>query len=163
MSVAYDGSAARVLQGGEVVAPRPKVRPRTKELTRPHVETRPAGKVAPFAVLGFGAVLVLAVCILMNYVTLSSLANEVVDLNTQMTQLKSEEATLLARYELAYDLGAIESAVTADGSMSRPQPGQMIYVDLTEPDSVTVYSQEETAGFWDGVEEFIGGILAYFG
>ena len=163
MSVAYDGSAARVLRGGEVVAPRPKVRPRTQELTRPHVETRPAGKVSPFAVVGFAAVLALAVCILMNYVTLSSLASEVVDLNTQLTQLRSEEATLLARYELAYDLGAIESAVTADGSMSRPQPGQMIYVDLTEPDSVTVYNQAETPGFWDGVEEFIGGILAYFG
>ena len=163
MSVAYDGSAARVLRGEEVLAPRPKARPRAKELTRPHVEARPAGKVSIFAVVGFGAVLVLAVCILMSYVQLSTLANEVVELNTQMTQLKSEEATLLARYELAYDLGAIESAVTADGSMSRPQAGQMIYVDLTEPDSVTVYSQEETPGFWDGVEEFIGNILAYFG
>ena len=165
MSAAYDGSAARVLQGGEVVAPRPKVRPRpnVKELTRPHVEARPAGKVSPFAVIGFAAVLALAVCILMNYVTLSALADETVELNTQLSQLQNEEATLLARYELAYDLGAIESAVTADGSMSRPQPGQMIYVDLTEPDSVTVYDQGETPGFWDSVEEFIGGILAYFG
>ena len=165
MSAAYDGSAARVLRGGEVVAPRSRVRsqPQVNELTRPQVETRPAGKVSPFAVVGFAAVLVLAVCILMNYVTLSSLANEVVDLNTQLSQLKNEEATLLARYELAYDLGAIESAVTADGSMSRPQAGQTIYVDLTEPDSVTVYGQEETPGFWDGVDEFIGGILAYFG
>ena len=163
MSVAYDGSAARVLRGEEVLAPRPRVRPRTQELTRPHVEARPAGKVSIFAVLGFGVVLVLAVCILMNYVTLSSLANETVALNSQLTQLKSEEATLLARYELAYDLGAIESAVTADGSMSRPQAGQMIYVDLTEPDSVTLYNQEETTGFWDGIEEFIGNILAYFG
>ena len=165
MCAAYDGSAARVLQGGEVAAPRPKVRPRPRanELTRPHVEARPAGTVSIFAVVGFAAVVALAICILMSYVQLASLANEVVDLNTQMTKLKSEEATLLARYELAYDLGAIESAVTADGSMSRPQPGQMIYVDLTEPDSVTVYGQEETTGFWDGVEEFIGGILAYFG
>ena len=47
--------------------------------------------------------------------------------------------------------------------LGRPQAGQMIYVDLTEPDSVTVYDQEETMGFWDSVEEFIGGILAYFG
>lgn len=163
MSAAYDGSAARVLQGEEILAPRPRVRPRSQELVRPHVEARPAGKVSIFAVVGFGAVLALAVCILMSFVQLSSLANEVVDLNSRMAQLKNEEATLLARYELAYDLGAIESAVTADGSMSRPQAGQMIYVDLTEPDSVTVYNQEETTGFWDGLEEFIGGILAYFG
>ena len=75
---------------------------------------------------------------------------------------KSEETTLLARYEMAYDLGAIESAVTAAGTMSRPQQGQIIYVDLTEPDSVVLYQQEETMGFWDQLEELIGNILAYF-
>ena len=159
----YDGSAARVPEREEVLQPKPRVRPRHKEIARPQVKVRAAGKVSLFAVAGFAAVIVMAVLIIMNYVQLSAISAEVVDLNSQMAQLQSEEATLRARYELAYDLGAIESAVTADGSMSRPQAGQMIYVDLTEPDSVTVYNQAETPGFWDGVEEFIGGILAYFG
>ncbi len=164
MSYAYDGSAARVLDGGEVLQERPRVRPRRQELVRPKVEARPAGKVSLFAVAGFAAVAVMAVLILMNCVTLSTVSGEVVELTAQMEQLKSEETTLLARYELAYDLGAIESAVTADGSMGRPQAGQMIYVDLTEPDSVVVYEPEDQArpGFLEGLEEAIANAMAYF-
>ena len=148
----------------EVLQPRPqpRVRPRHQQLARPKVEVRSAGKVSPFAVAGFAAVAVLAVMILMSTVQLMSVSDEVVDMQAQISQLKSEETTLLARYEMAYDLGAIESAVTAAGTMSRPQQGQIIYVDLTEPDSVVLYQQEETMGFWDQLEELIGNILAYF-
>lgn len=163
LSYAYDGSAARVLEGGEVLQPKPQVRPRRQQVARPRVEVRPAGKVSLFAVSGFAAVAVLAVLILMSYAQLSAISSEVVSLNSQMEELRGEEAILRTRYELTYDLGAIESAVTADGSMSRPQYGQIIYVDLTEPDSVVVYDQEEETGsFLDGVEEIVGNILSYF-
>lgn len=161
---AYDGSAARVLEREEVLQPQPRVRPRHKEIARPQVQVRAAGKVSVFAVAGFAAVAVMAVMIIMSYIQLSAISTEVVNLNSEMARLQSEEATLRARYELAYDLGAIESAVTADGSMSRPQAGQTIYVDLTEPDSVVRYGQtEETGGsILDSVEEVIGNLLAYF-
>jgi len=160
---AYDGSAARVLEGEEVLQPRPHVRPRRHAMARPRAEVRAAGKVSLFAVAGFAAVAVMAVLILMSYVQLSAISTEMVTLNSEMDQLQSEEATLRARYELAYDLGAIESAVTADGSMSRPQAGQMVYVDLTEPDSVVRYAKEETGGsFLDSIEEIVGSVLAYF-
>lgn len=163
MSYAYDGSAARVLEGEEVLRPRPQVRPRNQELSRPRVETRPAGHVSIFAVAGFAAVAVMAVLILMSYVKLSAISSQVVHLEGEMTRLQSEEAILRARYELAYDLGAIETAVTADGSMGRPQAGQMVYVDLTEPDSVVLY-QQPTGGksLLDSIEEMIGGVLSYF-
>lgn len=159
----YDGSAVRIAQEEEVLRPRPQVRPRNQELSRPKVAVRPAGRVSLFAVAGFGAVAVMAVLILMSYIQLSSISNEVVSLNSEMTRLQSEEATLRARYELAYDLGAIEKAVTSDGSMGRPQAGQMVYVDLTEPDSVVLYHQDETSGgFLESLEEIVGSILAYF-
>ena len=166
VSYAYEGSAARVLEREEVLQPRvqPRVRPRHAELTRPKVESRAAGAVAPFAVIGFAAVAVLAVMILMSVVQLTAVSDQVVAMESQISQLKQEEATLMARYEMAYDLGAIESAVTAEGTMSRPQPGQIIYVDLTEPDNVVLYQQEENAsGLWERLEEAIGNILAYFG
>ncbi len=159
----YDGSAVRVPEEEEVLRPRPQVRPRQRELARPKVAVRPAGKVSLFAVAGFAAVAVLAVLILMSYIQLTTLSNEVVSLNTQMTQLQSEEATLRARYELAYDLGAIEKAMTADGSMGRPQAGQMVYVDLTEPDSVVIYDQTQVSGsFLESLEEIVGSVLSYF-
>lgn len=161
---AYDGSAARALEREEVLRPSPRVRPRRQAAVRPKIRVREAGHVSLFAVSGFAAVAVLAVLVLMSYVQLAGLSGEVVGLNGEMTRLKSEEATLRARYELAYDLGAIENAVTADGSMSRPQSGQMIYVDLTEPDSVEVYDhgQETTGRFLDGVRQIVENVLAYF-
>lgn len=161
---AYDGSAARVLDREEVLRPQPKVRPRHQELARPKAQVRQAGKVSLFAVAGFATVAALAVFILMSYVQLATVSSEVVALNNEMTRLQSEEAVLRARYELAYDVGAIESAVTADGSMSRPQLGQMVYVDMTEPDSVVVYDQgqETESGFWDSAKATVGSLLAYF-
>lgn len=159
----YDGSAVRVAEEEEVLRPQPRPRPRNREIARPRVEVRQAGKVAPFAVVGFAAVAVMAVMILLSYIQLTAISNQVVTLNAEMTQLRGEEATLRARYELAYDLGAIEKAMTSDGSMSRPQAGQMVYVDLTEPDSVVLYSQAESSGsFLESLEEIVGTILAYF-
>ena len=167
-SYAYDGSAVRVVEGQEVARPQPRPRKsaqrQQERLTRPKVEVRQAGKVAPFAVAGFLAVAVLAVMILMSYVQLSTISHEMVELENQMTALQSEEATLRARYELAYDLGAIESAMTADGSMSRPQPNQITYVSLAEPDKVVLYGQEEASnsGLFSEAKTILGNLLAYF-
>lgn len=158
----YDGSAVRIAEEKEALQPRPQVRPRNRELARPKVAVRPAGKVSLFAVTGFAAVAVMAVLILMSYIQLNAISDQVVSLNTEMTRLQSEEATLRARYELAYDLSAIEKAVTSDGSMSRPQVGQMVYVDLTEPDSVVLYSEESGGGFLESLEEVVGSVLSYF-
>lgn len=164
LGYAYDGSVARTLEREEVLRPAPRVRPRRQAAVRPKVRVREAGKISLFAISGFAAVAVLAVLILMSYVQLASLSDDVVGLNSEMTRLKSEEATLRARYELAYDLSSIETAVTADGSMSRPQSGQMLYVDLTEPDSVVVYDRgQETGGhFLDGARQIVENVLAYF-
>lgn len=144
----YDGNAVRVPREEEAARPQPRprksARRQEQELVRPQVEPRPAGKVSPLAVVGFFAVAVMAVLILMSYVQLSAISHEMVKLDADLTDLRGEEATLRARYELAYDLGAIESAMTADGSMARPQAGQIIYVSLSEPDGVVVYAQEES-------------------
>ena len=164
ISYAYDGSAARVLEHDEVLRPEPRQHTRRQAIARPRVRVREAGQVSLFAVCGFAAVAVMAVLILMCYVQLSSISSDMVALDSELTRLKSEEAALMARYELAYDLNTIESTVTADGSMIRPQPGQLIYVDLTEPDSVVVYDNgtETEKSFLDGIREIVGNVLAYF-
>jgi len=164
ISYAYDGSAARVLEPEESSRPAAYAPPRERPAARPKVRVREAGAVSLFAVCGFAAVAVMAVLILMSYVQLASISSQVVALESQMTQLKSEEAILRSRYEQAYDLSAIESALTANGSMSRPQAGQMIYVNMTEPDSVEVYGSGETKGgsFLDAVREIVDNVLSYF-
>ena len=163
---AYDGSAARQLEQEEVLRPRPLVRPRERAVVRPKVRVREAGIVSPFAVVGFLAVLVFAVLLLFSYVQLAVISDQVVSLRSDLTGLKTEEAKLRAQYELAYDLSAIEETVTSNGSMVKPQAGQIYSLDLSEEDSVVHYDQESAAeaagGLLDAIGEFVDGVLSYF-
>lgn len=147
---AYDGSAVRRLEQEEVLRPRPVVRPRERAVVRPRVRVREAGAVSPFAVAGFLAVGVFAVLLLFSYVQLMTISQQVVDLNSEMTSLQSEEARLRAEYELAYDLDAIGQSLQESGDMVEPQNGQVVYVDLSEPDAVKLFRQEEDAGGVEG-------------
>ena len=162
---AYDGSAARQLQREEVLRPRPMVRPRERAVVRPRVRVREAGLVSPFAVVGFLAVGVFAVLLLFSYVQLTTISQQVVELRSEMTALQSEEAKRTA-YELSYDLSSIEETMTASGAMVRPQNGQVVYVDLSEPDTVTFFNQDEAAagldGMFESVKSIASEIVAYF-
>ncbi len=163
---AYDGSAVRQLEREEVLQPRPQVRPRKRALTRPKIQVREAGKVSVFAVTGFLAVGVFAVLLLMTYVELTVISEEVVQMKNQLETLKSEEAQLKAQYELAYDLSSIEESMVASGVMVKPQRSQILYVDLSEPDKVTYFQQEETLagvkGAWDSFRTVWGNVVEYF-
>lgn len=163
---AYDGSAARVLDREEVLQPRPEVRPRRQTVARPKVQVREAGRVSVFAVVGFLAVGIFAVLLLMTYVELTVISEDVVTMKSQMEVLKTEEARLRAQYELAYDLNSIENTMTASGAMVKPQSSQIFYVDLSAPDSVTYFQQEEPVaglrGAWESLRSVWGNVVEYF-
>ena len=143
----YDGSAVRQpgYGGSEVLRPQPKVRQREKAITRPVVRVREAGHVSLFAIVGFLAVGVFAALLLMSYVQLTVTADNTVALSNELNTLEAEHKKLLAKYELAYDLSGIEAKVTADGSMVKPEAGQIYSIDLSEPDSVVHYDQTNKA------------------
>ena len=145
-SVAYApdwrGNTVPAPERREIQRPRPNVRPRERTLARPHIQVREAGKVSPFAVLGFLCVGVLTVLLLMSCVRLAVVSDETAQLRSRLTQLEAEEAKLLTQYELAYDLQAIETRLLADGTMVKPSSDQMVVLDLSEPDNVVVYGQE---------------------
>lgn len=145
--------------GGEVLQPRPKVRPRERAVVRPKIQVREAGRVSLFAVVGFLAVGVFAALLLMSYVQLTVAADSASSLRNELSALEAEEAKLLAQYELTYDLSSIQAKVTADGSMVKPMNGQIYTLDLMEGDSVVRYDQ--TAGEPDG--GLLARALAYFG
>ena len=163
---AYDGSAARQLQREEVLRPRPMVRPRERAVVRPRVRVREAGLVSPFAVVGFLAVGVFAVLLLFSYVQLTTISQQVVELRSEMTALQSEEAKLRTAYELSYDLSSIEEQAAASGAMVKPQNGQIIYVDLSEPDNVEFFREETgrtgIAGAVESIRSICSEILEYF-
>ena len=160
---AWEGSivAEPVPERQEVLRPRPNVRPRERTLARPRVQVREAGKVSPFAVVGFLSIAVMAVMLLMCCVRLTILNDESAHLRKQLSQLQAEETELLARYELAYDLQAIETELLAGGTMVHPASDQMVVLDLSEPDNVVVYDQTKPAGgVVDGIRDFLNNLLA---
>lgn len=166
-SSAYDGSAVRQLeQPAEVPQTRPLVRPRERAVVRPRIQVREAGKISIFAVAGFWAIGVFAVLLLFSSVQLHTISDQVAALHSEMLSLQSEEAVLRAKYEQVYDLSTIEQEMISTGRMVKPQSGQIIYVDMSEPDSVTLFDREEaatgTAGAFQSIKSICGEILEYF-
>lgn len=157
----YDGSAVRVPRGTEVAQPR--VLPRERAAARPRVQVREAGRVSLFAVAGFLTAAILAAMVLLSYTQLNSLSDEVVTLRGEYTALKSEEARLIAQYELAFDLKSIETAVTQNGRMVKPQSSQIFYMDLSGSDSVVLFEEESaTATLSQTVQDLWSKVTAYF-
>lgn len=163
---AYDGSAVRLPRQEEEVLRRPRSRERVRQeaLTRAKVQVREAGQVAPFAVVGFLAVAALAALLLFSYVQVTVLNGEMVSLNSQMSTLEKDYATLSAQYEKTFDLAAIRGA--ANGTMTRPTSDQVIYIDLSEPDTVVVYGQKDKesglSGALRSAGQLLDGIVEYF-
>ena len=158
---AYDGTAVRAPRREEVLRPKPRVRPRERVLTRTQVQAREAGQVA---VIGFLAVGVFAALLLLSYTQYAVLTDQVVTLRSELTTLQTENATLSAEYEKVFDMERIQAAV--GDTMIRPTGDQVEYIDLSEPDSVVVYGQEDAKtgipGLLAGLEEIISSLIEYF-
>ena len=51
--------------------------------------------------------------------------------------------------------------------MVKPQAGQILYLDLSEPDSVVLFNEEETPvqglnGALQGIKDILGNVVEYF-
>lgn len=141
---------------------RPRVQPRTRTVTRPDVEVRQQSAVAPFAIVGFIAIALCALLLVMTSAQIAMTNDEIVTLRSTLSDLQDEEKTLLAEYELAFDLAAIEEQFTADGSMVKGGSGQTVYLDLSEGDSVVYYeaSEQGLSGLVRQIEQFLSGLLS---
>ncbi len=166
-SPVYDGNAVRAPRREEerYAPPRPKQREqvRRRELTRTQVQVREAGQVAPFAVVGFLAVAVFAVMLVMSYAQLTVANSEMVSLRGELSQLQSENSKLAAQYERVFDMDKLQAAV--GGAMVRPGSDQVVYIDLSEPDAVTIYGQESQSGVLGAVRsagQVLDGMIEYF-
>ena len=165
---AYDGSAVRAPRREEELrrapAPYPKRQQQIRKRERARAEVRQAGAVAPFAVIGFLAVAIFAVMLITSYAQLTVANDEMQSLRKELSTLKSDNATLTAQYEKVFDLATIQEAV--GDTMIRPTNDQVVYIDLSAPDTVTVYHDKGgDPGLRDllnGVHEVLDGIIEYF-
>lgn len=161
---AYDGNTVRAPGQEQVYQPKPKVRRKEQTLTRTQVQVREAGAVSPFAVVGFLLVGVFAALLLLSYTQYTALADQVVSLRRELSALQTENATLSAEYERVFDLAAIEEMVGE--TMVRPSANQIEYIDLSEPDSVELYTEgggtPGVLGVLSGIGDVISDVIEYF-
>lgn len=163
----YDGSAVRAPRREEELqrapAPHPKQWEQVRKQARPKVQVRQAGAVAPFSVIGFLAVAIFAAMLVTSYAQLTVANDEMVALRRELSTLKSDNAALTAQYEKVFDLATIQAAV--GDIMVQPTGDQVVYIDLSEPDTVTVYRDAAPSpllSMLGGVGDLFDGIIEYF-
>lgn len=141
---------------------RPRVQPRERVAARPSVEVRQQDAVSLFAIVGFAAVALCAFLLLRAGAQLAVVADQTFDLQTELSQLKTEELSLQAQYEQAYDLNAIEKQLTASGAMVKATAANTVYLDLSEADSVVYYQQAARGvpGIVDRLEQMFGDLVS---
>lgn len=144
----------------------PLVRPRERVAGRTRVRVRKPGYVAPLAVAGSLLVGLLAVLFVWSCVQLAVTSDHITDIRQEITQLTQENHQLAADYSLAYDIKTVEEVATTTGGMVQPQPGQLIDLNMAEPDSAQVYDPDkglDTAkGIWESFAQAVENIIAFF-
>ena len=104
-------------------------------------------------------------CTLLLVVSIAQLAEanyDMVSLRGELTDLQDEGRVLQAKYELIFDLEAIEKQLLADGTMVRGRAGQTVYLDLSEPDSVVYYdgAGKGLSALLQRAEEYLANLLS---
>ena len=123
---------------------KPVVREKAKEQEKVHVQVRERQRASVFALVGFSAVIVMAVMVLMGYIRLTVLAADTVDLKNELEVLDTENVRLSARYEQLFDLSTVKEAAEQAG-MAKPVASQISYIDLSDGDNAVVYQKEDTS------------------
>lgn len=144
-SLAYDlDTLARERQleeAGEMpqrtAQPERQPQPQTRRRPQAQAKARPSA----LTVGGIAAVCALVMVLLLGYVQLTAVSNNVSTIKKELATLEDEHVALLTEYEKTFDLATIKAAAEEDG-MSKPSAGQIQYIDLSGADSAVVYGDE---------------------
>lgn len=168
-SLAYDLDAlAREKQLDEAgKLPQKKVRPAQPEVQpvqRRQSAARAAVRPSPVLLLGTVLVVGMVIALMLCYVKLAGISDNVSSIKREISALEEEHVALLTAYERTFDLATVKAAAEAAG-MSKPSSGQIQYIDLSGADSVEVYAAGGAAalnGFTEKAESLWAYVLEYF-
>lgn len=168
-SLAYDLDAlAREKQLDEAgKLPQKKVRPVQPEVQpvqRRQSAARAAVRPSPVLLLGTVLVVGMVIVLMLCYVKLTGISDNVSSIKREISALEEEHVALLTAYERTFDLATVKAAAEAAG-MSKPSSGQIQYIDLSGADSVEVYAAGGAAalnGFTEKAESLWAYVLEYF-
>lgn len=164
-SLAYDLDAlAREKQLDEAgKLPQKKVRP-VQPVQRRQSAARAAVRPSPVLLLGTVLVVGMVIALMLCYVKLTGISDNVSSIKREISALEEEHVALLTAYERTFDLATVKAAAEAAG-MSKPSSGQIQYIDLSGADSVEVYAAGGAAalnGFTEKAESLWAYVLEYF-
>lgn len=168
-SLAYDLDAlAREKQLDEAgKLPQKKVRPAQPEVQpvqRRQTAARAAVRPSPVLLLGTVLVVGMVIALMLCYVKLTGISDNVSSIKREISALEEEHVALLTAYERTFDLATVKAAAEVAG-MSKPSSGQIQYIDLSGADSVEVYAAGGAAalnGFTEKAESLWAYVLEYF-
>lgn len=168
-SLAYDLDAlAREKQLDEAgKLPQKKVRPAQPEVQpvqRRQSAARAAVRPSPVLLLGTVLVVGMVIALMLCYVKLTGISDNVSSIKREISALEEEHVALLTAYERTFDLATVKAAAEAAG-MSKPSSGQIQYIDLSGADSVEVYAAGGAAalnGFTEKAESLWAYVLEYY-
>ena len=163
-SLAYDLDAlAREKQLDDAgKLPQKKVRPAQPERRRSAAQT--AARPSPAVVLGTLLVVGMVIALMLCYVKLTGISDNVSSIKREISALEEQHIALLTEYERTFDLATVKAAAEEAG-MSKPSSGQIQYIDLSGTDSVEVYAAGGAAAlndFTGKVEDIWAYVLEYF-
>ena len=168
-SLAYDLDALaqekQLDEAGKL--PQKKVRPAQPEVQpvqRRQSAARAAVRPSPVLLLGTVLVVGMVIALMLCYVKLTGISDNVSSIKREISALEEEHVALLTAYERTFDLATVKAAAEAAG-MSKPSSGQIQYIDLSGADSVEVYAAGGAAalnGFTEKAESLWAYVLEYF-
>ena len=113
-----------------------------------------------FAIVGYLAVAVVMILVLMTYVQYTAAAAQAVEYRQRIETLSEEQRKLTIMYEQTFDLNEIEVYARTVLGMDYPKEAQLGVVSLNATDKAVVYAQDSGGGvFLTG----LAAILEYFG
>ena len=127
---------------------------------RPRKAVQTAYGLSAFAVVGYVAVAVVLILVLMTYVQYTAAAAQAVEYRERIETLSEEQRKLTIVYEQTFDLVEIEIYARTVLGMDDPKEAQLGVVSLNAIDKAVVYGQEsEGSVFLTG----IAAVMEYFG
>ena len=134
-------------------AARPERQSQLQQAPRHRTAARPRQRVSPLALCAVGALAAMAVVLVMGYIQLTIISDEVVSLQN-----------LVMDYERTFDMAKIKEAAEAAG-MKKPTAGQVEYVELGGGSKAEVYQAESDSllsQLTHSVKSGIGALVEYF-
>ena len=156
----YNGSAA--FQA--VPKPQPARLPEEKPQQQTKPAPRPRPVVAPLAVVGIVATLVLLLMVIHSYARLYETTTRVGELNRELTAAQADTAKLRSTLESRIDLAQIEERARELG-MSQPTARQTVYLNIAGADHAEVLQVDERSYLekaWNALADSFQGVMEYF-